>query len=97
MNKIELRELALHIMSKYGLKEWKFVYIESKRCFGVCNYQKKEIGLSWLLCENRPVKRNIDTILHEIAHALTPGDRHGKKWKERFVLMGGSGEVCSNC
>lgn len=97
MNKTQLSDLAIHIMTKYGLNDWKFVYNDSVRCFGTCDYLKKEIRLSWSLCENRPVKLNIDTILHEIAHALTPGDKHGKRWKERFILMGGSGKVTSNC
>lgn len=30
----------------------------------------------------------LDTLLHEIAHALTPGDGHGKLWQAKAMELG---------
>ena len=39
----------------------------------------------------------IDTILHEIAHAITPGAGHVAIWKETSVAIGGNGEAITWC
>jgi hypothetical protein len=35
-----------------------------------------------------------DTILHEIAHALTLGDGHGYAWKRKCIEIGAKPERC---
>jgi predicted SprT family Zn-dependent metalloprotease len=45
------------------------------------------IGLSRLLVEVNDVIQVTDTILHEIAHALTLGDGHGYAWKRVLRLV----------
>lgn len=39
----------------------------------------------------------IETILHEIAHAITPGAGHIKIWKETSLSIGGNGQAYANC
>jgi predicted SprT family Zn-dependent metalloprotease len=36
----------------------------------------------------------VDTILHEIAHALTPGDGHGPAWKAACLRIGAKPVRC---
>ena len=31
--------------------------------------------------------RNELTLMHELAHCLTPGDGHGRRWKETFLTL----------
>lgn len=39
----------------------------------------------------------IETILHEIAHAITPGAGHVKIWKETSLSIYGNGKAYANC
>lgn len=91
----EIGNLALALMSQYGLTEqgWKISYTKKPDINATCVYKKKKIELSaWTLPFFKPnvVK---DLILHEIAHVLAPGDGHGKKWKKIFKNIGGSGKI----
>lgn len=73
---------ANRLIEKYlGGQGWKFAWNNRKRAFGLCSYRKKEIQLSIFLSETEPFDSVCDTILHEIAHALTPGAGHGPAWK----------------
>lgn len=67
---------------------WSFKIDNAKRRFGVCNYTYKFIGLSSVLIELNTEAEVLDTILHEIAHALTRGDGHGRRWKAKCVELG---------
>ena len=65
-----------------------------KRAFGVCNYTYKQIELSAYLipeCTDKSIK---ETIIHEIAHALTPGHHHDNVWKMKCIELGGNGQRC---
>lgn len=73
---------------------WIFEWLQSRKRFnlaGQCSHSRKVISLQpYFVLSNYPVivKR---TILHEIAHALTPGERHSKVWKEKAIALGCSG------
>lgn len=60
---------------------------------GVCNYDRKVIVLSDIYCYRLPRKEVEDTILHEIAHALTPGHEHDNVWKNKALEIGCSGKI----
>ena len=71
----------------------------------MCDYKNKVVAISKPICllnENTNFKSIEDTILHEIAHALTYekyGDKasnHGKEWKEIAKSIGCSGDRCYN-
>ncbi|MBC7866235.1 MAG: SprT-like domain-containing protein [Gloeobacteraceae cyanobacterium ES-bin-316] len=85
---------ARELMNLHGLHKWKFVWDNSRRRAGVCCYSKKEIGLSKPIAEKRDVFMTIDTILHEIAHALTPGHHHNKVWRAKAIEIGCDGKRC---
>lgn len=77
----EATTLALSLMVEHGLGEWKLVWSKSRRVFGRCIYRTRSIELSKPLVFRNPEAEVRDTILHEIAHALTPGAGHGSRWK----------------
>lgn len=71
-----------------GIEPWGFDWNESKTAMGMCNYRRRVIILSTyytpLLCED-----DIEQILlHEIAHAMTRGDGHGKVWRACAKSLG---------
>ncbi|MGW8177548.1 MAG: SprT-like domain-containing protein [bacterium] len=75
--------LALQLLHKHGLhqKGWTFEWSRAKKCFGVCIYSQKKIKLSLVLAKTETPDAMMQTLLHEIAHALTPGAGHGREWK----------------
>lgn len=75
---------------------WKLAFNKRKRANGLCDYSKRTIFLSSILSPLRTYKQVFNTLLHEVAHAICPGDNHGKKWKSTFIKMGGTGERCSS-
>jgi len=89
------KELALELMNLHGLLDgkspWAFKWRKSRNAAGTCRFRTKEIMLSLYLtpfCDDADVK---DTILHEIAHALTPGDGHGYAWQRKAREIGSIG------
>lgn len=92
MNTAETIALAEEHMSHYGLlaKGWKFKLDGSTKRFGICRNRIKTISMSRRLSElnDRPTVE--DTILHEIAHALTPGAGHNSVWQAKAIELGAS-------
>lgn len=94
MNKQHIKELALQLMSenKSGInlidRGWTFKFSKSKGFIGRCSYIDNVIELSDYYLPLMEEDEVIDTILHEVAHALTQGDGHGKLWKAMAKKLG---------
>jgi predicted SprT family Zn-dependent metalloprotease len=59
-------------------------------------YHYKVVELSTKLVELNDEDRVLQTILHEIAHALTEGHNHDEVWRRKCIEIGGDGERCYN-
>jgi hypothetical protein len=81
---------ANELIKNHGLLEkgWTFKWNKNKRSFGICRYQQKRIELSAILTVHQTVDQVEDTLIHEIAHALTPGNGHGTQWKAVASKLG---------
>jgi hypothetical protein len=95
----DIEDLARYALAEHGLDSegWTFCWDRAKRRAGQCRYIPKEIGLSRPVFElevNR--ERALDTILHEVAHALTPGAGHGHRWKVAAVALGANPSSCDD-
>jgi len=88
-------KLARELMEEYNLLAlgWTFCFDRATRRAGLTSYSKRTISLSRELTLLGSREDVLDTILHEIAHALTPGASHGPLWKKKFIELGGSGNV----
>jgi hypothetical protein len=77
---------------------WRFKWNRGKRLVGLCSYKDKTIQVSSLFVNNNEnVEEFIDTLLHEIAHALTPGEKHGHLWKVACRTIGANpSRICNN-
>lgn len=84
-------KLANDLLKHHGLHEWSFSLDRAKTRAGKCSYRKKTIYLSKHYVSASNADDVKDTILHEIAHALTPGDGHGARWKSKAIEIGCSG------
>lgn len=97
LNKAEaIAKLAIQLhLANTG---YKFKWSKSTNALGTCNYNKKLILLSkhWTCALKQ--SEVIDTILHEIAHALASfkGHRgHGLIWQEIAYNLGAKPEPCA--
>jgi predicted SprT family Zn-dependent metalloprotease len=92
MEVTEARALAISKMAEHKLEGWTFKFDHSKRRFGRCSYGRKLISLSRPLTLLNSKEKVLDTILHEIAHALLPPEMgHSKRWKIKAREIGCDG------
>jgi predicted SprT family Zn-dependent metalloprotease len=93
----ELETIASREMTKYELHGWTFGLANTKRRLGVCKYRKKRIEIAEYYAQNSPQESVLDTLLHEIAHALAgPKAGHGPAWKAIAVRIGATPRACDN-
>ena len=90
MDIFEAKRQAIYHMTKHNLIQtgWKFQLDTAKRRFGYCSYTRKIISLSQPLTTVNNEVEVLDTILHEIAHALTPKAHHGPIWMAKCIELG---------
>ncbi len=88
------KKLAVELMQQHGLKNWRFEFDAAVRRFGCCDYADKKITLSRVLVKLNEEVRVKNTVLHEIAHALTPGTHHGPAWVQMARAIGCDGRRC---
>jgi hypothetical protein len=87
--KWELIQLASQLLAKHNLIGWSFRFNRRRRAFGLCDYRNKTIEISEYLIEcGETLEGMKGTLIHEIAHALTEGDGHGRKWRSKMVELG---------
>lgn len=99
MDLYDAQLLAMEQMTKHGLiaKGWTFKWDRSKTRFGICYSNRKQIGLSMPLSKLQPEREVMDTILHEIAHALVgAGHGHDLTWKKKCLEVGARPKRCGN-
>lgn len=80
--------ISLHTSNKNIPCGWKFAFNNRSVHVGLCSYSKRTIFLSKKWAEILSIEKSIDTILHEIAHAMTPDAHHGPVWKAACVKIG---------
>jgi predicted SprT family Zn-dependent metalloprotease len=94
VNLYEAHHLARDLMTRHGLSDWRFHFDHARRRFGSCRLGTRTITLSRPLTLLNDIDQVRDTILHEIAHALAPGDGHGAKWKAACRAIGAAPKRC---
>lgn len=94
MRKSEAQSLAMAEMRKHGLilAGWRFKFDNAKSRLGMTNYTYRTISLSAPLVAVNEEATILDTIRHEIAHALV-GSTHGHDavWRSMARSIGGLG------
>ena len=89
--------LALTLIEEH-CPEYSFKFDNAKKRFGCCNMLIKQITLSKKLVELNTYNDVKNTILHEIAHAISPiKSHHDYIWKKNAISLGCDGQrVYSN-
>ncbi len=97
----EFHRFAREVMDDHGLEKWTFEYGKRKKALGSCKYGAPlKYGIIYLhqqfleMCTDEDLI--LDTLLHEIAHALEyqrhGSSNHGHRWKEICNEIGCTGE-----
>lgn len=84
-----IQELAGKLLRAHALSGWVFAFNRRKRAMGFCCYSQRSIELSIHFVVRNDMDEIIDTLLHEIAHALVgPKHGHDRVWKAKCVEVG---------
>lgn len=97
MTKQEVQIFTEDQFRKLNIQNWKLVWLPKRNPFGKagsCNLQKRQIELQPNYVEWNSEENIKNTILHEIAHALTPKHNHNKFWRRKAIEIGCTGERC---
>lgn len=78
-------------MRRVSLSGWTVTVSNKKSLYGLADFANKNIEIS-LPCANQGDDEGLlETILHEIAHALCDEKvHHGQKWKDEYRRIGGN-------
>jgi predicted SprT family Zn-dependent metalloprotease len=87
---------ARSLMQMFALDGWSFNFDNAKTRCGQCSHKRKRITLSRYYAELNSLAEVHETILHEIAHALTPGAGHGPKWRAMAQEIGAKPQRCAD-
>lgn len=93
MDHMDVANEVYRLLDEHGLieKGWTFKLSSSKRILGQCRYREREIRVSGVHIELGDDAEIMDTIRHEIAHAVTgPGHKHDHVWKLNAIRLGAS-------
>jgi predicted SprT family Zn-dependent metalloprotease len=83
------------LLGAHGLRGWSFGLNRRRRSLGLCIYHRQAIELSLHFIERNGPDAILDTLLHEIAHALVgPGHGHDAVWKEMCLRVGALPVAC---
>jgi|WetSurMetagenome_2_1015567.scaffolds.fasta_scaffold116989_1 hypothetical protein len=96
MNLQDAKNVALTLMATHNViaMGYSFSFSNSRRAAGYCKYTTKQIQLSKHLTALANEVDVIDTILHEIAHALCPQHGHDHVWQRTAIAIGCNGKRC---
>jgi predicted SprT family Zn-dependent metalloprotease len=100
MDKATVRQIAWQLMAHHGLHRWTFELRPFKARLGQCETGRVPgtgvIALGEFYVRHNPEHLVLDTLLHEIAHALV-GTRHGHGpiWKRKARELGCIPKACS--
>ena len=91
----KLKSIAAQELKKHGLHGWAFGLADTKRRLGVCKYRQKRIEIAEYYARHSPEESVLDTLMHEIAHALAgPAANHGPRWKAVAIRLGATPRSC---
>lgn len=75
---------------QHGLEDWHFMIVSStkKTNIGYCSYYKRRIAIQARYFYAMSGAQVEETILHELAHALTKGHNHDAVWRAKAIELG---------
>jgi len=94
MERREVYAAARKLLDEHGLTNWTVsTELRSAHRAGECSYRDRQVRFSMKILELWSDKEAMDTITHEIAHAIV-GGKHGHDWvwSAKHRELGGNGQ-----
>jgi hypothetical protein len=89
MRREEATKIAHNLMVKHGLEGWRLrLTIGGVPYLGLCDSKNKVILLNAHHIDTHPEVEIVNTVKHEVAHALTPGHGHNEIWAAKAKELG---------
>lgn len=86
---------AQRVLDEHGLSHWNFKWDNAVARAGQTRYRSQTISMSKKIVSINNEDMFMDTLLHEVAHALVgPGKGHGAVWKRKVAQIGGKPSRC---
>src|SRR3954467_3208869 len=87
---VDCQEMSDNALKKHGLfaKGWRSNFTKASDILAQCRHNEKRLVYSIHYLESVDEHDLKQTILHEVAHALTPGEGHSYIWKEKAEQIG---------
>ena len=98
MDRIKLVGIANKLFEQHGLTDfgWRLEFRNYGHRIGCCYSGHRIIALDAFYADNNSEANVLDTLLHEIAHALVGAHhRHGPMWKAMALRLGCIPKACS--
>lgn len=90
----ELEQSTLKLLAEHGINGWVVSFDNAEGRAGRCNFTEQRISYSVLFMLTATPEERRNTVLHEVAHAVTgPNRGHGAEWEANFVALGGNGSA----
>lgn len=95
----EFQDMTLALMKRHGVGDWNFRFDQAHHRAGQCihgvNGQPGTLSFSAPLMSLWSPAQQLDTVLHEIAHALCgPDEGHSAAWIRQCIRIGAKPERC---
>ena len=92
----QIKLIAQFLMDEYNVGHLNLVFRKMTRTMGQFSARKRKIQLSTYFIRVKSYRIMINTILHEIAHALTPTHGHDLVWKAKAIEVGALPRATAN-
>lgn len=99
MQRNEATHFARTLLDKQALQDWRILLSTnaSSHYVGLCSYKDKTIILNAHAIDIQPDEEILDTIKHEVAHALCPANvGHGLDWATKAEALGARTTPCNH-
>lgn len=92
----QIEMVARFLMEEYGVGHLTLTFRKMTRTMGQFSARRRRIQLSTYFIARKSYRIMVNTILHEIAHALTPTHGHDLVWKQKAAEIGALPRATAN-